>query len=161
MYQLDNVVLSAASLVALSERTVELTLNGQQFGPAGTYGYQGDARFPTLVDVSPSSGPIAGGTILRLAVANVDGNLSLPTQDPRTMTLPSPSTSAYRCFLGGRRADQLTRASGLVRDDYAINISATYVNDTLRCATSGFEGLPSGSVLLYASVSTPRTRAGR
>lgn len=138
-FWLDSVELTTATLLSFTERTVELTLNGQQYVPlaegnAGRFGYYGAARFPVLVGVSPSSGPVEGGTILRLSTSNVDGNLTLLTKDPRTFTtvvevdeatavlttLPAFSTSAYRCFLG------------------ADNLTAKFINSTIRCVTSPF-----------------------
>ena len=47
---------------------------------------------PGNLSLSSTSGPVLGGTILRLATSHVDGNLSLVTQDPRTSTLPCMHT---------------------------------------------------------------------
>jgi hypothetical protein len=86
---LDNVQLHATTLLAATQRTVQLTLNGQQFHPTPLdYGYYGAASFPSLLSVSPSSGPIGGGTILSLQTYHADANLTLLEQDPRTLTDP-------------------------------------------------------------------------
>ena len=136
---LDSVELTAATLLSTAERTVEITLNGQQYvpltaGSAERFGYYGAARFPSLNVASPSSGPVAGGTIIRLFTNHVEGNLTLLAEDPRTLTtvvhvdpltaaltLGTFSTSAYRCFLGGD------------------NLTAQFVNETVRCTTAPFE----------------------
>ena len=122
---LDSVDLRATTVLATADKSVELTLNGQQYVPisAGSndaFRYHGAAAFPRLVELSPSSGPIEGGTILRLATAHVDSELGLVPEDPLTLTAPLPSTSAYRCFLG------------------EANITATFANGTVRCTTLAF-----------------------
>ena len=85
-----------------------------------------------IVSLSPSSGPAAGGTNLRLAVRAVDGDLSILSEDPRSATqvpagpyarlAAAPLTSAYRCFVGPNGS--------------WANISASYENGTVRCTTT-------------------------
>ena len=113
-------------MLGVAERAVQLTVNGQQYAPASAgvaaaFGYYGAAAHPTLLSLSPSSGPVEGGTILRLATAHVDGGLTLLDADPRTLTLPAASTSAYRCFLS------------------TLNVTAELVNETVRCTTPPFD----------------------
>ena len=141
-FLLDNIDIRSPALLRLEARDVELTLNGQQFVPAGAYGYYGGARLPTILHLSPSSGPIEGGTILRVAAANVDDSLRLALEDPRTHTSDAAaaggetasSVSAYRCFLGAR------------------NITANYVNGTARCTTLPFDAGGGAALALAISV---------
>ena len=125
-FLLDNVDLRAVTLLGATELPVELTLNGQQFVSApASFGYYGPARFPSLYAVSPSSGPVHGGTILSLSVFNTDGNFTLLPQDPRTLTDPESSISAYRCLLGDQNIS-------------AVMPNSSSINGTLRCSTLPF-----------------------
>ena len=139
--QLDNLELRSASLLSFAERQVEITFNGQQFAPTpNQFGYYSDARFPALVSVSPSSGPIAGGTILSLQTHHIDANLTLISPDPRTYTDEFPnrgvdSTSAYRCFLGTYNITA-SRENGTRRDEH-INVPGA--EPRVRCTTLPFE----------------------
>ena len=135
VYALDNIHLVSAALVAHDAQPIHLALNGQQFVDTGlTYSYYGAADWPHITALSPSSGPVEGGTILRVAVRGMGAyyNLTLLAPDPRVATsrhavdaerIASPFLSAYRCFLG------------------ADNITANHVNDTVRCSTIPFEAV--------------------
>ena len=130
---IDNVRVDAVELLDTSAQPVAITLNGQQFhGLPAPFTYYGARRWPEIVSLSPSSGPVAGGTNLRLAVRAVDGDLSILSEDPRSATqvpagpyarlAPAPLTSAYRCFVGPNGS--------------WANISASYENGTVRCTTT-------------------------
>ena len=124
VYALDNVVLQSASLIGRAELPLAIAINGQQFlfAPA-PFIYYGPADWPRIdyddvapsfryLGLSPTSGPVEGGTVLRVAVRGAGDlyNLTLLAADPRVATLRPPldadrigsaHLSAYRCFLGG------------------------------------------------------------
>ena len=80
VYALDNVVLHSASLIGRIVLPMAIALNGQQFITAPEpFRYYGPADWPRIdhddmapafrnLGLSPTSGPVDGGTVLRVAV---------------------------------------------------------------------------------------------
>jgi len=80
VYALDNVVLRSAALIGRAELPLAIAINGQQFLAApAPFRYYGPADWPRIDyddvapsfryhGLSPTSGPVEGGTVLRVAV---------------------------------------------------------------------------------------------